>query len=54
MADTVGTNGERKEFNTVGNPNVPGKLSHSLPVFQNEEDYLSKRELFNRDYEQTR
>jgi CO/xanthine dehydrogenase Mo-binding subunit len=30
MADTAGTNGERKEFNAVGKPNVPGKLSHSI------------------------
>ncbi len=30
MADTVGSNGERKEFNVVGRSNIPGKLSHSL------------------------
>jgi hypothetical protein len=27
MADIAGSNGERKEFNAVGKPNVPGRLS---------------------------
>ncbi len=30
MADTVGVNGDRKEFKVVGKPNLPGKLSYSL------------------------
>jgi CO/xanthine dehydrogenase Mo-binding subunit len=30
MADTTGSNGDRKEFFAVGKPNVPGKVSHSL------------------------
>jgi len=30
MADTVGANGDRKEFKVVGKPNLPGKLSYSL------------------------
>ncbi len=30
MADTVGVNGDRKEFKVVGKPNLPGKLSYSI------------------------
>jgi CO/xanthine dehydrogenase Mo-binding subunit len=30
MADTAGSNGERKDFNVVGRRNIPGKLSHSI------------------------
>ena len=30
MADTTGSNGGRIEFNAVGKPNIPGKVSHSL------------------------
>ena len=30
MADLVGSNGERKAFNIVGKPNIPGRLSYSI------------------------
>src|SRR3990172_13019835 len=30
MADIAGTNGQRPDFNVVGKPNLPGKLSYSL------------------------
>ena len=30
MADLEGVNGQRKEFNVVGKPNIPGKLSPAL------------------------
>jgi CO/xanthine dehydrogenase Mo-binding subunit len=30
MADTAGTNGERKVFRVVGKPNIPGRLSYSI------------------------
>jgi len=30
MADLAGTNGERKDFNVVGKPNIPGRLSYSI------------------------
>ena len=30
MADTLGVNGDRKEFKVVGKPNLPGKLSYSI------------------------
>src|SRR3990170_5434064 len=30
MADLAGVNGQRKDFNVVGKPNLPGKLSYSL------------------------
>jgi CO/xanthine dehydrogenase Mo-binding subunit len=30
MADTAGSNGERKVFNIVGKPNIPGRLSWSI------------------------
>ncbi len=30
MADTAGTNGERKTFDIVGKPNIPGRLSFSI------------------------
>jgi hypothetical protein len=30
MADLTGSNGARKEFNAIGKPRIPGKLSHSL------------------------
>ncbi len=30
MADTAGSNGDRKEFRIVGQPNVPGRLSYSI------------------------
>jgi len=34
MADLAGSNGERKAFNIVGKPNIPGRLSHSLATGQ--------------------
>jgi CO/xanthine dehydrogenase Mo-binding subunit len=30
MADLVGSNGDRKVFNIVGKPNIPGRLSYSI------------------------
>jgi CO/xanthine dehydrogenase Mo-binding subunit len=30
MADLAGSNGERKVFNVVGKPNIPGRLSYSI------------------------
>lgn len=30
MADKVGSNGERKVFNVVGKPNIPGRLPYGI------------------------
>src|SRR5512147_817877 len=30
MADVAGVNGQREDFQVVGKPNIPGKLSYSL------------------------
>jgi CO/xanthine dehydrogenase Mo-binding subunit len=30
MADLAGTNGQRNNFNVVGKPNLPGRLSHAI------------------------
>jgi hypothetical protein len=32
MADSPGSNAERKGFYVIGKPNLPGKLSHSLAI----------------------
>jgi len=30
MADTAGSNGDRKEFSVVGKPNIPGRLAFPI------------------------